>query len=99
MLLSPLGVVGLWLMLRLETPADGRPTLRITATPGAPQLLAWLGFMVMLCAAVTAFDMVVLGQGWHDSLKWYHVGLYLPLIIMIFAGVWMIEKRHRSVRQ
>jgi hypothetical protein len=94
LLLCPLGVIALWLWLRFQTPPGGMPARRISATPGAPQLLAWLAFMGALFALVFAFDGLVLGQGWREPLKLYHLGLYLPLWIVLLVGVWFIEKRY-----
>src|SRR5262245_54911637 len=38
-LIWPLSVVALWLLLRFQTPVGGMPARRISATPGARQLL------------------------------------------------------------
>jgi hypothetical protein len=97
-LVWPLCVVALWLLLRFQTPVGGMPARRISATPGARQLLAWLALMVALFAGVFAFDGLVLGQGWHEPLKLYHLGLYLPPLIVLLVGVWIIEKRYPKIR-
>jgi hypothetical protein len=97
-LMWPLSVVALWLFLRFQTPVGGMPARRISATPGARQLLAWLALMGVLFAGVFAFDGLVLGQGWHEPLKSYHLGLYLPLLIVLLVGVWTIEKRYPRIR-
>ena len=97
-LLWPLGILGLWPLLRFQTPVGGMSARRISATPGACQLLLWLALMLMLFAGVFAFDVLVLGQGWHVPLKLYHLGLYLPLLIIQLVGVWIIEKRYPMIR-
>jgi hypothetical protein len=93
----PLSIVAFWLLLRFQVPARGMADRRITATPGACPLLAWLALMSTLCAGVLVFDWLVLGQGWHEPLKLYHLGLYLPLLIVLLVGVWIIEKWYPRV--
>ena len=97
-LIWPLSVVPLWLLLRFQTSVGGMPARRISATPGTRQLLAWVALMGVLFAGVFAFDGLVLGQRWHEPLKLYHLGLYLPLLIVLLVGVRIIEKRYPKIR-
>ena len=96
LLLLPLPLLLFWAVFRVMTPARGKPHRTIAGTPGAPQLLAWLAFILVLGGAAATVDYLLFGERLKDPLKPSHVALYLPVFVLLFGGVWVIERRYRQ---
>jgi hypothetical protein len=94
LLTGPLPLLAVWLCIRVRTPAGGMQTRRVSAIPGAPQLLAWSAIIMVLLVGAIATDIIILGHKLSEPMRFYHVVSCLLLMSLLLGGVWVIEKRY-----
>ena len=96
---APLGVLLLWLAKRFRIPAQGVTVSTMRSTPGLFVLLGFMAATLLLAAAITAFDIYVLGHPFNAPLVPYHALLFSPpFIVMLTGGViaGRIQQRART---
>ena len=97
--LSPLGVLPLWAVLRFQTPRDGMAVTTIRSTPGAVVLLWFSAATIVVTIIVTVIDIYLLGHPFYAPLEPYHAILFAPSFIVMFTGAFWasrIEKQSRD---
>jgi len=94
-LCCPLSAFAVWIVW----PPPSVRARRISASPGVPQLLAWLAFMILEVTGIAVFDVLVIGHGWMEPSKPYHLWLLIPLGVILILGVYFIDKRYQMSRQ
>ncbi|HVX14154.1 MAG TPA: hypothetical protein VHC22_23410 [Pirellulales bacterium] len=90
--LRPVGVILLWVILRLLTPREGMPVATISETPGATVMLSHFGVALASLALLVAIDVFVFHHPFGGLLELYHVALFAPVAIIAFVGI------HRAQR-
>ena len=91
-MLTPLPVVGIWLMLRLLTPRDGMTATTIRSTPGAIVMM-WHFLAAMISTIIlTVIDIYIFGHPFQAPLEPYHALLFAPPLIIIITGVFFAER-------
>jgi hypothetical protein len=96
---APLPVIVVWLWLRFHTPPEGFPAPTVRGTPGAPQTLAWLSFVMLLYVGLVVADSFMFGRPADGRLRPYLVVAFMILLSTMVGGVVIIERRTSQFRQ
>ena len=95
----PIGVIPLWLMLRLKTPPDGMAVTTIRSTPGAVVLLWFMAATLVVGAIAVAIDVYIIGHSFHTPLEPYHAILFAPPFVIMFTGAYFADRLQKSARE
>lgn len=90
--LLPAVVMPIWLMLRLQTPRDGRLTSTVRSTPGAIVMLGFAFAAMLSMSILFIIDIYVIGHPFRSQLEPYHVLLFAPPFIIMFVGAFLAER-------
>ncbi len=85
--------LAIWLLLRLTTPTDGTKAVAINGNPKVKALLKWLSFFVIMTAGWAFVETVLLGRSLHDPLAMSQIVVFVFMIALLLAGVFVIERR------
>ena len=94
--LTPVAVLPLWLWLRTKTPREGMMVSTIGATPGAVVMLSFAAASLLSMAILAAIDIYVFDHPSQAPLKLYHVALFAPPFVLLFAGAYRGEQIKRA---
>ena len=95
---NPCGVLLLWAFLRLQTPRGGMAVTSIRSTPGASKLLWFGGAAIALTAALGAVDVFVFAHPLHAPLELYHLFMFGPIFLLLFAGLGFTDRDAEATR-
>ena len=83
----------LWAYLRYTTSNGGMVAVSINGNRKAQALLKWLSFFVVLTVGWVAIDTQVLGNPINAPLSMTQIVVFLLMIALLLAGVFVIERR------
>ncbi|KAA5536088.1 hypothetical protein FYK55_28245 [Roseiconus nitratireducens] len=84
----------IWLFLRCTTPARGTKAVTINGNPKVKALLKWLSFFMLLTAGWMFVDTIVIGNSIHAPLSMAQIFVFVLLVGLLLAGVFVIERRY-----
>lgn len=96
--LFPAVVMPIWLMLRLQTPRDGRLASTVQSTPGTIVVLGFAFAAMLSMSILFIIDIYVFGHPFRSQLEPYHVLLFAPPFIIMFVAAFLadrVRKQHK----
>lgn len=96
------GVLTLWILLRILTPPEGIAAAPIRSTPGVFILFSFALASLAAMGIVVAIDVIVFSHPFSAPLKPYHLVLFAPPFLIMFTGAWLSDraaKKHRQLQK
>jgi hypothetical protein len=93
----PALTLGLWAYLRHTTPIAGVDAVSINGNPKVQALLKWLVSILLITATWALVDTQLLGNSIHHPLTRLQIGGFIAMVILLLAGVFVIEGRYRTL--